>query len=174
MSERYSIDLPPREYVSGETHRYLGRQYLLKIIQIGEQETEQVRMDRGRLKINVSNPDDMERKKALLEDWYRGHAKRVFSERVDHWLPHFQRYGIESPQLVVRRMKSRWGSCTAEGKITLNLKLIQVPKHLIDYTIVHELSHLVELNHSEDYYQLLRRIMPDWEKRKEQLNRYEF
>ncbi|HDD61797.1 MAG TPA: M48 family peptidase [Chloroflexi bacterium] len=172
--ERYSYELPPREYVSGETHRYLGRGYRLKIIQVGEAEPEQVRMDRGRLMIYVRDTANLDRKKDLLEGWYRKHAKRVFVERVDYWLPHFQRYGITSPELTIRRMKSRWGSCTPAGKITLNLKLIQAPRYLLDYIIVHELSHLVELNHNEDYYQLLKRIMPDWEKRREKLNRHEF
>ena len=71
-------------------------------------------------------------------------------------------------------MKSRWGSCTVAGKITLNLKLVQVPKPTIDYVIVHELCHLVEHSHGADFYRLLSRIMPDWERRREELNAFEF
>lgn len=171
--KRYSIELLPRQYVSGETHRYLGRQYQLKIVPSPTQ-PENVKMDRGRIIIHVQDTKSKAPKQKLLEDWYRGHAQRVFTERVDIWWPRFERYGIVLPQVVVRRMKSRWGSCTPEGKITLNLKLIQVPKTLIDYVIVHELSHLVEHNHGADFYTLKKRIMPDWEERKERLNTFEF
>lgn len=167
--ERYSFELPPREYVSGESHRYLGRQYRLKILQSATSK-EIVKMERGRLLIYTTDPGDLERKKTLLEGWYRRQAQRVFAERLDMWLPRFERYDIERPQIAIRRMKSRWGSCTAAGKITLNLKLIQAPKHCIDYVVVHELCHLVEHSHSPAFYQLLARIMPDWESRREQLN----
>ena len=70
-------------------------------------------------------------------------------------------------------MKARWGSCGANGVVTLNLKLIQVGKPLIDYVIVHELCHLVEHNHSKRYYALLDRMLPDWRKRRQQLNEAE-
>lgn len=170
--ERYYYEVPARKYVSGESHRYLGRQYRLKVLP--SQDGESIKMDRGRFLIHTREKDNRERKKQLLDNWYRGHAQRVFTERVKKWHPHFQRYHIPLPQVVIRRMKTRWGSCTAEGKITLNLKLIQVPKHLIDYVIVHELSHIVEHNHSDEFYALLTRIMPDWEERRETLNRFEF
>ena len=171
--ERYSLELPPREYVSGESHRYLGRQYRLKVIQ-SDLEGESLRMDRGRLLLYTSDIGNLEKKKELLEYWYRKQARRVFAERLDHLISRFQCYGIQEPDLVIRRMKSQWGSFTPGEKITLNLKLIQVPKYLIDYVIVHELSHQVELNHSGEFYNLLSRVMPDWEKRKEKLNSFEF
>ena len=71
-------------------------------------------------------------------------------------------------------MKVRWGSCSARGRLTLNLKLIHVPKELIDYVIIHELCHLVEANHSSAFYRLLTLVMPDRSERREQLNCYEF
>jgi predicted metal-dependent hydrolase len=112
--------------------------------------------------------------KKVLEGWFRKRAQMIFTEQVEKWYPRFERFDIQTPQVIVRKMKSRWGSCTGTGKITLNFKLIQVPKQLIDYVIVHELSHLVEHSHNGDFYYLLSRIMPDWEKRREKLNRFEF
>ncbi len=114
------------------------------------------------------------RAKKLVENWYRQCAKEVFDERVAVWYPHFERFGFDPPVVVVRQMRSRWGSCTAQGKITLNLKLIMVPKQLIDYVIVHELCHRVEQNHSKRFYGLLGRVMPDWKERKEKLKRFDF
>jgi predicted metal-dependent hydrolase len=89
-------------------------------------------------------------------------------------MPHFERLGHSLPKVVVRQMRSRWGSCTARGKITLNLKLVMVPRQLIDYVIVHELCHLAEHNHSKGFYTLLSRVMPDWEERREKLERFDF
>jgi len=76
-----------------------------------------------------------------------------------------------TPELRIRTMQKRWGSCTETGVITLNLKLIQVPKALIDYVIIHELCHLKEHNHSHAYYHLLDRVLPDWRARRDELNK---
>jgi len=94
----------------------------------------------------------------------------VFQARLDLGYPRLERYGIERPQIAIRKMQSQWGSCTGAGKITLNLRLIQMPSECIEYVIVHELCHLKEHNHSPAFYALLGRVMPDWEKRKAKLN----
>ena len=169
---RYSFEIPQRQYVSGESHRYLGRQYRLKVI-ADDVPIEVVRMDRGIITMFVSSKSP-EHVKKMLDGWMRERARIIFAERVTEWYPRFERCDILYPQVIVRRMKSRWGSCTATGKITLNLKLIQVPKQLIDYIIVHELCHLVEHSHAPAFYALISRIMPDWEERKEKLNGFEF
>jgi len=169
---RFSVEFPPRKYVSGETHRYLGRQYRLRVMET-DFTPEVVRMDRGIITIFTlsKSPDHV---KKVLEDDFRKRARTIFTERVDEWFPRFERFDVGKPQVVVRKMKSRWGSCTAKGKITLNFKLIQVPKKLIDYVIVHELCHTVVHAHNVEFYALLSRIMPDWEKRREKLNQFEF
>jgi predicted metal-dependent hydrolase len=170
--ERFSVGQPPREYVSGETHRYLGRQYRLKVLRSATRK-EIVKMERGRILVYARDPQDRKHVGELLDGWYRKQAQRVFAERLDEWLPHFERYDVQRPELVVRQMKSRWGSRTAEGKILLNLTLIQLPKQSIDYVIVHELCHQIEHNHSPAFYALLSRVMPDWERRKERIGLYE-
>ena len=78
------------------------------------------------------------------------------------------------PAVQVRQMRSRWGSCTAQGKITLNLKLVMVPRQMIDYVIVHELCHLVEHNHGKGFYELLSRVMPAWREVRERLEVFDF
>src|SRR5439155_42044 len=116
---RYSPDFPPRLYISGETHRYLGKQYQLKIL---ESESESVKLSRGYLTIQVRNSSDKERIKSLLERWYRKRAKEVFEEELAACLPRVERIGVQRPQFVIRVMQSRWGSCTPSGKVLLNLK----------------------------------------------------
>lgn len=80
---------------------------------------------------------------------------------------------LDYPDMEIRRMETRWGSCTPDGKILLNLKLMQVPKRYLDYVIVHELCHLKEHHHGANFYRLLDRVMPDWETRRAELNAME-
>ncbi|MBN1583443.1 MAG: M48 family metallopeptidase [Anaerolineae bacterium] len=169
--ERYLPHLPPRQYVSGETHRYLGRQYRLKVIEGGD---DQVKLKRGRFFIHVHDRGDTGRVQALLDGWYRRQARRVFKERLDACYPRAERLGAPYPEIAIRVLKTRWGSCSSPGRIALNLKLIQVPKLFIDYVVMHELCHLVEPNHSPAFYALLDRAMPDWRERKNKLDEYEF
>jgi hypothetical protein len=82
--------------------------------------------------------------------------------------------GVAYPDIIVRAMSTRWGSCSANGRITLNVKLVKVPRLYIDYVIFHELCHLAEPNHTPRFYELLDRVLPDWRERREKLNMYEF
>lgn len=165
--ELYLPLLPPRQYVSGETHRYLGKQYRLKVI---ADSAEQVKLTRGRLFVHTPDPQQRERVQWLLTEWYRAHARRVFAERLAACFPRVEKYGLTYPALDIRQMEKRWGSCTAEGKILLNLRLIQAPKELIDYVVMHELCHLQEHHHGAAFYALLDRVMPDWRARRQRLN----
>jgi predicted metal-dependent hydrolase len=85
-------------------------------------------------------------------------------------LPRFSPLVLPEPEITIKTLKSRWGSCTYDGRVTLNLLLIQAPLECIDYVVAHELCHLVEHNHGKGFYALLARVMPDWKARKERLN----
>lgn len=168
--ELYLPHTPPRRYLSGETHRYLGRQYRLKII---EGDDERVKLLRGFLQVSIIDTEDRSRVKQMVDAWYRKQAQRVFSERLEAMLPRFKTLEVSQPNLVIRRMQSRWGSCTESGTIMLNPVLVQAPKPFIDYVIVHELCHMIEHNHSARFFHLLDRVMPDWRDRRKQLNEFE-
>ena len=166
--ESYPPALPQRQYISGETHRYLGRQYRL---QINQGIMEQVKLMHGRLIVETVNPDKTEKIRTLLQDWYRLRAKAVFSERYDVCVRQVARLGIEHQKgFQLRFMSKRWGSCTNQGNIILNPELIAAPKDCIDYVITHELCHLKERNHSLAFYKLLAAVMKDWELRRKRLN----
>ncbi len=165
---QYLPQTPPRQYVSGETHRYLGRQHRLRV---AESTDEGVKLTRGWLHVHTADRGDTERVRALLDGWYMRQAERVFPERLSAMLPRVQPLGVaERPALSIKPLVARWGSCSGGGTITLNLRLAQVPKPYIDYVIVHELCHLVEHNHSRRFYGLLDRAMPDWRERRRELN----
>jgi len=165
--EQYRPPQPGRRYVSGETHVYLGRQYRLKV-KVGTNEG--VKLIGRFLHVLVNNWEDAERVRKLLEDWYRAHAQRVFAHRLQGCLELARSLRLATnPNLLIRKMKKRWGSCTKAGNILLNLELVKVPVHCIDYVIVHELCHLKAHNHGKEFYRLLSRCLPDWAARKKRL-----
>jgi predicted metal-dependent hydrolase len=173
MAERAQKAAPPRP-VKGESRRFLGRHIPLKVEKLPSTSPmrETVKLEKEHLTVWVKDVKDKERMQTLLDNWYREQAEIIFTRRMLTHLPRFQ-YLRQMPELKIRRMKSRWGSCGTNGVITLNLKLIQVDEALIDYVIVHELCHLIEHNHSKHYYALLSRMMPDWEERRQRLNEEE-
>jgi len=159
--------VPERQYISGETHLYLGRQYRLKIL---EEEDERVRLKGGYIEISVKDRTDRDRIKKFLDEWYLSHAGKKFYERLEECYEKVKKYGIKHlPIMGIRKMKTRWGSCTKKRKITLNSDLIKAPTHCIDYVITHELCHLKYHSHKKRFYGLLSRIMPDWKERKKRL-----
>lgn len=166
--EQYQPLQPPRRYVNGETHVYLGRQYRLKVDQSAN---EQVRLVGKFFRVETRDPEDNEKIKSLMQDWYHQHAKVLIARRLNFYLSDVQRYGAEEPIVRIRRMKKRWGSCKFEGVMTFNTELVKAPIDCLDYVLVHELCHLVHPNHSPEFYRLLSVIMPDWQKRKDRLSR---
>ena len=158
---------PAKEYVSGETHRYLGRQYRLKVHAATDRE--EVKLIGGRIHIRARHPKDADRVRSLLAAWYRVHAERRFKAAVDKAIPLFRKYKVNRPRVRIQQLKKRWGSCSPKGIILLNPELMKAPGPCIDYVVVHELCHLVHPDHSKRFYDLLGRAMPDWEKWKMRL-----
>lgn len=165
--DRYPPALPARKYVSGEAFRYLGKQYTLKI---ERSILNQVKLLRGQLYVQATYTDQ-KRIKELVDSWYRDKAFGVFEERFSECLKQVKRkIGVEHDgRFTLRAMKTRWGSCSKNHLITLNPELIAAPKECIDYVITHELCHVIEHNHSKEFYRLLEKAMPDWKKRKDKL-----
>lgn len=157
---------PVRQFVGGETHLYLGRQYRLAI-STGKQDL--VKLTRGYFTVEVKGDVYSEKVKSLLDGWYAARAAARFEERLGHCWPCFEKLGLLKPRLQIRRMQKRWGSLSTSGTLTLNTDLIRAPKECIDYVITHELCHIQCHDHSSDFYRLLEKVMPDWEKRKHKL-----
>jgi predicted metal-dependent hydrolase len=155
-----------RRCVSGESHRYLGRQYRLKL----SRGDERVRLAGSYLYVALEDPSNAARVEALLSVWYRERALVTFRRRLDAVLRLAPSLAGHGPEIRVRRMTKRWGSCTRTGTIMLNHDLITAPVTCIDYVIMHELCHRRVMNHGPRFYRLLSRHMPDWERRRERLN----
>lgn len=162
--ERYSPRTPPRRYLRGETHLYLGRQYRLAV-RYGEPSS--VCLFGGNFIVTVPDKGGPECVRELLRHWYLESARRVFSDVLDASMPRFK--GQPRPRLIVRAMRSRWGSLSPVGNMTLNSSLIRAPRSCIEYVVIHELCHLLHRHHDSNFYRYLGRLMPDWEGRKRQL-----
>ena len=162
--ESYRPRTPARQYVNGESHLYLGRQYRLKL---AEADSAGVKLMRGQLLVSLPGEANPERVKAVLHRWYLDQARAVFAEVVEARL--FQFKGVSHPRLIVRAMRSRWGSLSTAGAMTLNVNLVRAPRPCIEYVVVHELCHTRHRSHDARFFRLLKQLMPDWERRKSRL-----
>lgn len=159
--------ITPRSFSSGESHYFLGRQYLLKV-SCEPSAQQQVKLLRGRLEVTVRSKDG-DRVRSLLNDWYKTRAREVFARRLDTLLAQTL-WVAERPPIRVHAMQTQWGSCSPNGRLTLNPHLVKAPQDCIDYVILHELCHIAEHNHSDRFYRLMKQVMPNWEKVKTRLD----
>lgn len=155
-----------REYVSGETHYYVGRQYRLRIRR-GKQE--EVKLKGKFFIAKTLKTNDPEHIKNLMTHWYTIHARMLIDQRIKIYAKKIlgEKYGEINIRYVY--LKKRWGSCDSEKGITFNIELVKTPIQCIDYVIVHEICHVIHPNHDKTFYRTMEKIMPDWQKRKEQL-----
>lgn len=160
--ESFQKRTTPRQFVSGETHYYLGRRYRLKVV---KDKNQRVVATRGCLVVHCVDKDP-DRIKNLVENWYRKRAVEQFMRSLNKCYENFSKISPKKPELNIRKMKRRWGSYSSKGNITLNLELIKVPKDCIDYVVTHELCHIKHKNHGKEFYKLLSEVMPEWEKYK--------
>ena len=163
-------DLPPapsaREFKSGETFRYLGRQYRLKRERSNAREAN-VRVLLGHLIVPVPLAAT-DAARAHLVAWYRERAQARIPDRVATWA---QKLNLHPASVQIRDQQKRWGSADARGNLRINWRIVQAPTRLIDYVIVHELIHLTHPNHTRDFWATLGQAMPDYEARREALRR---
>ncbi len=166
--KEYLPTQPPRRYVSGETHLYLGKQYRLKVF---EAELESVKLRGGYIHIGVKDKSDRNRVAGLFDGWLLSHARSQFERRIAVCWERLRKQEIALPELRLRRMQKRWGTCTRKGVIYLNPNLVKAPSSCIDYVIIHELCHLKHAHHGKLFYDLLGRVLPNWEQRKARLEK---
>ena len=161
---------PPRRWVPGETHLYLGRQYRLRVGEVAGKR--QVRLIGGFLVLDGVKFDDSITIETLVDSWYRARARLQFERRLELCQTRFVTPAAFQPASVqLRRMPTRWGSMSASGRLSLNPNLVRAPVDAIDYVITHELCHLAVSNHGRAFVDLLSGAMPDWESRKLRLER---
>ena len=157
-----------REYVNGESFRFLGRDLRLKVT-LGEKNA--VDTDGLYLFLTVKK-DNEELKKRTVEQWFAKTCEREIGSICREIYRYFEKYNVEFPQIRFRSMVSRWGSCQAKRKVlTFNLRLIEMPKICVEYVVLHEFVHFLQANHSKRFYALMTMFMPDWKERAQLLEK---
>lgn len=154
-----NADNQQKKYISGEIHYYLGKQYTLQVV---ESNTNSVFIESNSLIINSKYPENPEYLEVLLNKWYKNQAKKVFAELLPPIIEKFKKYNVAPAKISIRDMRSRWGSCSRKGNISLNLQLIKLNENCIRQVMVHEMCHLVYFNHQAGFHALMDEMMPDW------------
>ena len=161
----------PKEFLSGEKLSYLGRKYRLKV-KPADIDKARIKLYQGRFLIDYPKAfegDDGKRISVIrdaLTEWYRGKAKIKIKERVDKYR---EELGVKPNSIKIKNQKTRWGSCSSLDNLNFNFKIIMAPMSIVDYIVVHELAHLIYDNHSREFWQTIKSIIPDYEERREWL-----
>ena len=157
-----------REIVTGESHYFLGRRYLLDVRQCdGAPEVRHV--GSASLELRVPSEYGRAQRNAVMQRWYRRELRALIPAMLARWEP---RIGKPVSEVRIRRMKTRWGSCnTAARRVWLNLELIKKPVECLEYVLVHELVHLHERYHNDRFVAWMDALLPQWRVRRDELNR---
>ena len=154
-------------FVNGETVKFLGRNLRLKVKNASRSKVES---DESYVTLYVKDVQDADLKKRVLETWLRKKCKDEITAICKKVYPQVKKYGVAFPEIQLREMVSRWGSCSPKkGFMTFNTALIAMPVSCIEYVVTHEFTHFLYPNHSKKFYQQLATFMPDWEERKKRL-----
>ena len=154
-----------RRMISGETHYVWGERYRLDTSREGRSN---VSVQANTLWLTAPAGSDTESRKRILDEWYRRQIKAAIPPLLDKWQPII---GVAADKVVVRRMKTKWGTCqTASQSIWVNPELAKKNPLCLEYIVVHELVHFLERTHNERFVALMDKFLPDWRARRDQLN----
>lgn len=170
--EKLRAQHPPKSFREGELYLFMGEPS--ELILVPAQSMVRVSYHQGHLvcwyPANGPRPGAREIREALLL-YYEKEGRRVLRERVEYWS---SQMGLRPSGVSFRSQKSRWGSCSSRGRISLNWKLIAAPFDVLDYVVVHELSHLAHRNHSPKFWGLVRQFVSDLEAKKAWLRHHHY
>jgi predicted metal-dependent hydrolase len=156
----------PREMVTGESHDVWGSRHRLRVIE--RPGRAHVEVDSDRLLLYVPPETSTERRRELLDRWYREQLRRAIPDVIAKWAPALD---VTVPRWTIWRMRTKWGSCNREtGHIRFNIELAKKHPDSLEYIAVHEMAHLLERGHGERFTKLMDGFMPDWRARRDQLN----
>lgn len=157
--------IPQKDFVSGESFPFLGRQYRLKVIRSTNGHEKNCGIHNGRLLIYIKNNlKDKATAKIVrnkLIEWYTEQAKEKINERIQKYSNSIGRY---PKKIIIKNQEKRWGSCSHSGTLRLNWKIVMMPMSVFDYIIVHELCHLIYPNHSKNFWHTVESFIPNYKK----------
>lgn len=157
----------PRDYVSGESHYFKGRRYLLNVI-YGNERPKVVLRNKKYIDLHVKENTTLEQKEKLFQDWHRKELKDSIPDYIEKWE---QILDVKVQEWGVKKMKTKWGTCNPDKRrILLNLELAKKSEIYLEYVIVHEMIHFFERTHNEVFVAYLDEHFPKWKTFKQELN----
>lgn len=169
--DRFAQKAPaPRNYDKGERLSVLGREYVLDVIPAKKNCAD---MGGGVIKLYVKDAGDALLREKTLDKLLDALCEETVKGLCDEIYPLFAKRGVAYPEIKLRRMKSRWGSCASgKGLLTFNKVLVYAPMDCVEYVVYHEFVHFLHPNHSPDFYACLAQYVPDWKERRKRLSEY--
>jgi predicted metal-dependent hydrolase len=156
-----------REFITRESHYYLGKRYLLKVIEHNYPPKVEIKHDTIELYIKPDTPG--EKRQEILNDWYRERLKELIPAYIENWE---KVMNVKVDEWAIKRMKTRWGTCNTNVKrIWINLELAKKPIHCLEYIIVHEMVHLLERKHNYKFKAYMNQFLPQWKQQRQELNK---
>lgn len=160
----------PREYLTKESHYFLGQRYLLNVIE--HNHPPKVVLKHNTIELFVRPHTSEEKRQEIIEEWYRSELKRMTPKLITKWE---KVIGVQSNEFGIKKMRTKWGTCNIKAKrIWLNLELAKKPLECIEFIVVHELVHLLERTHNEVFVSYMNEFMPKWRFYREELNKLPF
>jgi len=157
-----------RELITGESHYFLGRRYLLSLEETTGPQAVRI-ATKTRMELHVRHDSNPDQRLRVLERWYRDQLRDVITPMIDQWQ---DTLGAIPDFVGVKRMKTKWGSCNAAtSRLWFNSELAKKPLPCIEFIVVHELIHLIQPTHDGHFVALMDQHLPDWRARRSQLNR---
>lgn len=152
-------------FVDGETIMYLGEKYILSINQNMHLKSVEIDLKQDYISINAPSTQQAIIKQAVI-NWYKKQASKIIVERIAYYQPYIN---IKPNYIRIKEQKKRWGSCSSKHNLNFNWKIIMAPIEVVDYLVVHEMSHLEYMNHSKMFWYKVQSILPDYKARKKWL-----
>ena len=156
-----------REYVSGESHYFLGNRYRLNVIQSDSKPRIEIKR-KTHIDMYIGSKMPLQKRERLMDSFYRAELKKQMPTLLAKWS---KITGLSVKEVKIKKMKTKWGTCNPKcQRVWLNLELAKKPLRCLEYVLVHELMHLKEKHHNEHFQLLLRTYLPQWEQTKQELN----
>ena len=158
-----------RDYVTGESHYFFGKQYRLEVVYKDEVPAVFLK-GKNKIILQVRPRSSVAKRQEVMVDWYRKALHKVVDNLITKWQ---KKIGMKVEHWGILRMKTRWGTCNhKQARILINLELAKKPIACIEYVVVHELIHLIEKKHNDNFTTLMTKYQPKWKSLKEELNRF--
>ncbi len=155
------------QLVDGESILFRGETFTLRVVP-SLFDTPPI-LQGSYLVVHVSGKNDPAAIERMVEHWYWREALQLFTECVEHFA---LLMNVKPQEIKISAAHTQWGSCTARGTVRLNWQLVKMPLHLVDYVVVHELAHLVEMNHSAAFWRVVESACPDYVKLRKELRKW--